>query len=113
MATAPVASQVAKPWKAVARTVVATAVPTLLALAYILQAFADTYKETIPTSVVVWATSAAAFLIVSAGFVTRIMAIPGVNQFLAKLNLDAQPVAHPAPAPEYQPLVNIPDYPTK
>lgn len=111
MATVAQASQVAKPWKAVARTVVATAVPTLLALAYILQAFADVYKDAIPASVILWATSAAAFLILSAGFVTRIMAIPGVNEFLARFNLDAQP--HNPEVIEYKPITSIPDYPNK
>jgi hypothetical protein len=109
--TTVVATQVAHPWNATKRTMLAVATgayPVLITLAQCLQMFADTYAEVLPGGVIAWAVGAATFLTLTAGLVTRIIAIPAVNDALAKINMDAKA---PVTTVEYKPLTNIPDYP--
>lgn len=110
-----VASQVAHPWNATKRTMLAVATaayPTLIVVAQCLQMFAETYKEVLPANVTAWALAAATFLTLTAGLVTRVLAIPTVNALLSKIGMEAKaPTA--SPTVEYTPLTNIPDYPNK
>lgn len=107
-----VASQVANPWQATKRTmaaVFAVLVPGLYILAEMLTVFADGFADVLPGSLIAWVISAAAFLTVAAGVATRIMAIPGVNEWLAKLKLSATPVQE-AIVTNGDVLPKVPDY---
>jgi hypothetical protein len=109
---APQPTQVADPWTAVRRTmlaVLAVAAPILLIVADILREFATTYADIVPGGVITWALSTAALLTVTAGFVTRVMNIPAVNELLKKVKLGAKAVPTPL---EYKSMVKIPDYPS-
>lgn len=115
--TTTVATQLTDPWRATKRTVFAVAAaayPVLIILAEILREIGQTYEGVIPANLTALAFSAATFLTLTAGLVTRIMNIPGVNAALAKLNLDANTSkAGTAPKLEYKPLTTIPNYPKK
>lgn len=88
----PTPTQVAHPWKATVRT----AIQTFLAVAAVLvlvapevQAFVDQFWPGSP--VVAWIGAGAAFVAALAGLVTRIMAIPAVNDLLTRVGLGASP----------------------
>lgn len=84
------ATQVAYPWKATVRTMIQVAVPTLGALALVLGYINDAFPE-LPPEVSAWIVGAAALLVSLAGLITRVMAIPAVEDFLTKLGLGATP----------------------
>lgn len=112
------ASQVSDPWTATKRTMLAVASilgPALLVLAQVLEEFARSFTDLLPGSVTAWALAAAVFCTAASGCVTRIMAIPGVNNALRWLSLKAESTTlhTPAPVVEYKPITNIPDYPNK
>jgi len=88
-----VPSQVARPWRAFWRTVWAVGVPAfglvLFAGPAVLQILADELGTVVPAGLTAWLLGAAAVLTALAGAVTRIMALPGVNKWLARFKLDA------------------------
>lgn len=113
-----VASQVSDPWTATKRTMLAVFLSSgavLTVVAEILREFAAAFTDLLPGSVIAWALGAAAFCTATAGLVTRIMAIPAVNEALRWLRMKAESTTlHTPVAPvEYKPLTTIPDYPNK
>lgn len=86
-------TQVANPGRATLRTIVQVGVPAFVALVLvlplILQAIVEELGAVLPPSLTAWLVSAAAAITALAGAVARIMAIPAVNAWLAKLGLDA------------------------
>ncbi|UVK62563.1 hypothetical protein SEA_TAYLORSIPHT_24 [Arthrobacter phage TaylorSipht] len=98
-----VPSQVAHPWRASLRTVWAVAVPAfglvLFAGPAVLHILAEELGTVVPEGVTAWLLAAAGVLSALAGAVTRIMALPGVNAWLARFKLDAGPPAALPPSP--------------
>jgi len=88
-----VATQVKYPWKATLRTVIQTAVPTILTVVAVLGVLQDSFNVYLPASVIAWVAGASAFLVVLAGALTRIFAIPAVDAWLTGLGLGATPNA--------------------
>lgn len=95
---APAPTQLEYPGKAVLRTVVAVGVSVLLGLAAVasvlqvfLPQFLEAIAEALPPEAFAVVSSTIATIIVVAGAVTRVMAIPGVNAFLTKIKLGATP----------------------
>jgi hypothetical protein len=88
-----VPSQVARPWRAFWRTVWAVGLPAFLLVLTVgpavLQILADELGAVLPAGFIAWLLGAAALLTALAGAVTRIMALPGVNNWLARFRLDA------------------------
>lgn len=88
----PEPTQVAFPWKATIRTGIQTflSVAGILALvAPMLQEFIDQFWPGSP--VIAWIGTAAVFTAALAALITRIMAIPAVNDLLTKIGLGATP----------------------
>lgn len=88
-------TQQAYPWRAVLRTVVQVllAAPIILTvLALVLATIAqDPFAEFLPGSAVVWLLGASAFLAGLSGVIARVMAIPQVDRWLARLRLGSAP----------------------
>lgn len=85
-------TQVAHPWKATIRTVIQTFLSVAAVLALIAPEIEAFVAEWWPGSpVVAWIGIGAAFVASVAGVVTRVMAIPAVNEFLTKVGLGATP----------------------
>lgn len=89
-------TQVVFPWKATARTVVQSVAGVLLGAVSIIgtvNIFAPqvlvAVVDVLPAEWAVWATGAVAFIGVLSGAVARVMAIPGVNEWLKKVALGA------------------------
>jgi len=96
----PTPTQIAYPWKATLRTVLQTLAGIVLGLASFISAAAifapqllDAITEILPPEWVPYAAAAVAFVVLLSATVTRIMVIPGVNEFLTKLKLGAVPAA--------------------
>lgn len=90
---AAVPSQVANPWRAVVRTVLEVLVPAVLLVLFagpaILEILAEELGAVFPPGFIAWLLGAAAVLSALAGAVTRIAALPAVNEWLGKFKLDA------------------------
>lgn len=88
-----VPSQVARPWRATARTVLQVGLPAFALLVGILPevlaAVITGMGDTLPEGLRLWLLGAAAVVTALAGTLARIAAIPGVNRLLASVNLDA------------------------
>lgn len=97
---AAVPTQVARPWRAMWRTVLAVAVPAfglvLFAGPAVLQILAEELGAHVPEGFTAWLLAAAGILTALAGAVTRIMALPAVNAWLSRFKLDAGPPSPPA-----------------
>ena len=91
----PEATQVAHPWKATLRTIVQVGIPTVIALGIVIPQIIDAilagFGESLPPEATAWFLGVAAAVTATAGVITRIMALPLVNEFLAKLGLGATP----------------------
>jgi hypothetical protein len=88
----PAPTQVAHPWKATIRTIIQTFLSVAAVLALVapeLQGFVDEWWPRSPA--VAWIGIGAAFVASVAGVLTRIMAIPAVNEFLTRFGLGASP----------------------
>lgn len=100
-----VPSQVANPWRAFWRTVWAVGLPAFGLVLFVgpmvLQILAEELGAVVPAGVTAWLLAAAGVLTALAGAVTRIMALPGVNSWLARFKLDAGP---PSPSKEAESL---------
>lgn len=94
-------TQVAHPGKATLRTVVQTAIPAILGFVVIAPQVIEAVlsEPSIPDNLRVWLAGIAAGIIAVAGIIARVMAIPGVENFLIKLGLDTGVSKEPAPAP--------------
>lgn len=101
----PAATQVAHPWKATVRTMLAAAVPTIITLVTVINIVTDQFGVYLSPAVIGWLTGAAGFLVVLSGAITRIMAVPGVNDFLKTIGLGATPKA--SPTVEYKSHFNL------
>ena len=82
-------TQVRHPWRAAVRTAIQAAIPTLTALwglVLILPAIADAVAQVdgVPGWLTAALTAGAGVCAVLAGIVARIMAIPAVNEWIAK-----------------------------
>jgi cbb3-type cytochrome oxidase subunit 1 len=89
-------TQVAEPWKATLRTALQTVAGVLLGLvsfvagaAVLAPQFLDAIQAILPPEWAGYAAGAVAFIGTLAGVFARIMAIPGVNDYLTKLKLGA------------------------
>ena len=90
------ANQVTRPWQATLRTVLQTVAGIILgtaafvaALAVMAPQFLDAVAAILPAEWLAWATGAVAAIGAFAGALARVMAIPGVNDWLTKLKLSA------------------------
>lgn len=88
-------TQVAYPWKAALRTAVQVGIPTVLTLAVVLpsvvEILLDELGEQLPESLRLWLLGAAGLITAGAAALTRVMAIPGVNEWLTGVGLGATP----------------------
>lgn len=80
-------TQVAHPWKATIRTVVAYLVVVVPALIVAIPVVQDQLGAYLPESWSLWLTGAAGFLAALVGAVTRLMALHQVQALLAKVGL--------------------------
>ncbi|UGL61836.1 hypothetical protein SEA_FRANKLIN22_23 [Microbacterium phage Franklin22] len=91
------ATQVAHPWKATLRTVIQVGIPALIALGVVIPQIIDIILEgageSLPVEVRAWLLGAGVAVTAVAGIITRIMALPLVNQFLTSIGLGATPKA--------------------
>ncbi len=89
-------TQQSHPWRAAARTAaqVLVAVPAALAaVAAVLVVVGET--DALPPAWVAWAAGAAVTISALAGMLARIMALPAVDGWLAKLRLSSAPAGGP------------------
>lgn len=77
-------TQVQYPWKATARTLIAAAISILSAAPIVIQVILDQWN-------VEWLSAALVQVVAVQTAVTRIMAIPAVNQWLTAIGLGASP----------------------
>lgn len=70
------------------RTLLQVGFPAIIGLAVLLpaiiEAVLDGYGEAMPAELRVWLLGAATLITVTAGVIARVMAIPGVNEWLSK-----------------------------
>ena len=95
-----VPSQVANPWRATLRTFLAVAVPAVGLVLFVgpevLHILADELGAVFPPGFIAWLLGAAGVLSALASAVTRIMALPRVNEWLGRFKLDAGAPKPPA-----------------
>lgn len=89
-------TQILHPWIATLRTILAIVAGAVVTIFTFIAAFAvfapqllAAVAAILPPEWLAWATAAVATLGAIAGAITRIMAIPGVNEWLAKIRLGA------------------------
>lgn len=86
-------SQVANPWRAMWRTVLEVGVPAfglvLFAGPSVLQILAEELDAVVPPGLIAWLLAAAGLLTAIAAALSRIMAIPRVNEALKSIKADA------------------------
>lgn len=86
MTTPATATQVRRPWRATFRTVVQTAIPTVIVLGLVVPQIVDIVLEetggTMPEGLRAVLLGASAVVVATAGVLTRVMAIPQVEDFL-------------------------------
>lgn len=75
----------------VIRTLVAVGIPAFLGFALVLPSILDAVKVSVSPSVYLVLVGFAAIVTVVAGALTRVMAIPTVNNFLTRLGLGSVP----------------------
>ena len=89
------ATQVAYPGKAVLRTSIQIGIPAFIGLVVviplIIEAVLAEVGEFMPEALRLWLLGAAAIITAVGLAITRVMAIPAVNQWLARLGLAATP----------------------
>ena len=89
------ATQVAYPGRAVLRTLVQIGIPSFVGLVVvvplIIQIVLEELGEHMPDGLRLWLAGAAAVITAVGLAITRIMAIPAVNRWLARLGLAATP----------------------
>ena len=86
-------SQVAFPWRASLRTGLQTALAALSVLVLAAPMISDFVAEFWPDSpVIAWIAGGTAFAGALSALITRLMAIPAVNELLTKIGLGAEPV---------------------
>ena len=82
------ATQVRRPWRATVRTVVQTAIPTVIVLGLVVPQVVDIVLEetggTMPDGLRTVLLGASAVVVAAAGILTRVMAIPQVEAFLRR-----------------------------
>lgn len=84
-------TQVTHPWRATIRTAFAYAVSTLVVVSLALPVVASEVGAYIPIEWQNWLLGASAFIGALASAVTKIMAMPKVNEWLALVGLGAKP----------------------
>lgn len=88
-------TQVDFPGRAVLRTIVQVGIPAVLLLGVltpqIVEIILEESGETMPASVQVWLLSISGAITALSAILTRVMAIPQVNDALGKLHLSAKP----------------------
>ena len=89
-------AQIARPWQATIRTVLQTVAGVILGAATVIATiailapqFLEAVAAILPPEALAWATGAVATIGALAGAFARIMAIPGVNEWLTKIKLAA------------------------
>jgi|GEM_PF-3256058 len=91
------ATQVQHPVKAVLRTIVQVGIPVFIALGIVVPQIVDIileqFGQSLPEQVTVVLLATAGIVTGVAAVITRIMAIPLVNQFLTSIGLGATPKA--------------------
>lgn len=91
--TPAVPTQVAHPWRATLRTFWAVAVPAVGLVLFVgpavLNILAEELGAVFPPGFIAWLLAAAGVLSALASAVTRVMALPRVNELLGRLRLDA------------------------
>ena len=85
------ATQEEYPWRATLRTIVAYIVVALPVYAIGVPILMDEVGEYLPEGAVAWLTASALFVGGLVATVTRIMAIPSVNEALGNVGLSASP----------------------
>ncbi|TFC59395.1 MULTISPECIES: hypothetical protein [unclassified Cryobacterium] len=96
-------TQLAYPWTATARTIAQTVAGVILGgsaviatIAVLAPQFLAAVADILPPTWLAWATGAVATIGALAGAFARIMAVPGVNDWLTKIKLSATPAKHEA-----------------
>lgn len=89
-------TQVAHSGKAVIRTVVQNFVPTLILLSVAIPLVVQYLGPYLPESWVAWLSGAVVFLLALVALITKIMALPQLQPFLAKVGLGTGVEKEPA-----------------
>ncbi|GAA3580976.1 hypothetical protein GCM10022198_00080 [Klugiella xanthotipulae] len=75
-------------WQRVWRTLLQVGIPTVIGLGVVapqvIQIILEEYGETLPVSVRLWLLAVAGGITATAGVITKVMALPGVNDWLAR-----------------------------
>lgn len=94
------ATQIAHPWRATARTILATALAVILTAATIVPGILPIVIEelakqglTLPDAVGRATQLVVAICLALTGIITRVMAVPGVDRLLGYIGLSAAPTA--------------------
>jgi hypothetical protein len=87
----PSPTQIAYPWKATVRTVIAVVVGVAVVAPLALDVIQSELVGYLPPETLAWLAWAVGLAVAISGTVTRIMAIPLVNAWLTKLGLGATP----------------------
>ena len=90
-------TQTSYPWRAVVRTVVQVGLSALIIVPIIIGIVSDGMAAYLPDEWEAWLAGAAAFLTALSGVFARVMAIPAINDALAKVGLSAAPRTVGAP----------------
>lgn len=90
-------TQTSYPWRAVVRTVVQVGLSALIIVPIIISIVSDGMAAYLPDEWEAWLAGAAAFLTALSGVFARVMAIPAINDALAKVGLSAAPRTVGAP----------------
>lgn len=104
--TTSTATQVRRPWRATFRTVVQTAIPTIIVLGLVVPQIVDIVLEetggTMPEGLRTVLLGASAVVVAAAGVLTRVMAIPQVEAFLRRHRFLELVAAEPDDGPARQ-----------
>lgn len=87
----------------VLRTIVAVGIPAFLTFALVLPQIIDALGLPVDSGLYLWLIGAAAIVTAVAGAITRIMAIPAVNDWLTKIGLGSVPKSAVAPSGDVKP----------
>ena len=88
-------TQISYPNRAMVRTIFQVGVPTLITLLIvipeIIEITLEEYGDALPGQIRMWLLSASGVIVATAAIITRVMAIPSVNDLLTRKNIGAAP----------------------
>lgn len=84
-------TQVAHPWRATLRTMTAVLISAMAIYLLAIPIILDGLKDYLPEGAQGWLMGSVAFVTALSGVITRVMALPAVNEALTAMGLGASP----------------------